>query len=181
MRSIIPATFVLAVALATGCAATVASDGYGPDLVTVSPGVQVIADYDEPIFYSDGYYWRQYGGGWYRSSYYTGGWVYAQPPVAVMRIDRPYAYRHYRPAGWQGRPRGYAAQPVGGGWRGNAAPPPHRGWHGNAAAAPPPSGGWRGNGPPAAAGRPTYAAPLRAGPPPATRPGPQARPAPAPA
>ena len=92
MRSIIPAGLLLAAVLGAGCAATVASDGYGPDLVTVSPGVQVIADYDEPIFYSDGYYWRQYGGGWYRSSYYTGGWVYARPPVAVLRIDRPTAY-----------------------------------------------------------------------------------------
>ena len=73
------------------------ADAYGPDLVTVSPGVQVIADYDEPIFYSDGFYWRYYGGAWYRSNYYTGGWVYARPPVAVLRIDRPYAYRHYRP------------------------------------------------------------------------------------
>ena len=88
MRSIIAAS-ILAAALAGGCAATVATDPYGPDLVPVSPGVQVIADYDEPIFYSDGFYWRYYGGTWYRSSYYTGGWVYARPPVAVMRIDRP--------------------------------------------------------------------------------------------
>src|SRR3954467_6949281 len=134
MRSIIPATFLLAAALATGCAATVASDGYGPDLVTVSPGVQVIADYDEPIFYSDGYYWRNYGGGWYRSSYYTGGWVYARPPAAVMRIDRAYAYAHSRPAGWRGQPR-TAAAPV------YAAPrsAPAAGWRG-----PPPAAGWRG-------------------------------------
>ena len=88
--------------LATGCAATVAADAYGPDLVTVSPGVQVIADYDEPIFYSDGFYWRYYGGVWYRSSYYTGGWVYARPPVAVLRIDWPHAYVHYRPRGLGG-------------------------------------------------------------------------------
>src|SRR4051812_32832547 len=53
MRSTMLRTFVLAAVVAAGgCAATVASDGYGPDLVTVSPGVQVIADYDEPIFYS---------------------------------------------------------------------------------------------------------------------------------
>jgi hypothetical protein len=160
MRSIIPATFVLAAVLGTGCAATVASDGYGPDLVTVSPGVQVIADYDEPIFYSDGYYWRQYGGGWYRSSYYTGGWVYARPPVAVMHIDRPYAYVRYHPAGWQGRPR--TAAPV------YASPRPA------------PAAGWRG--PPPAAGRraPVYSAPRPVTPPPArvapqpVRPGPPA-------
>src|SRR5690242_1081084 len=92
---------VLAVALA-GCA--VSGEAYGPDLVTVSPGVQVIADYDEPVFYSDGFYWRYYGDTWYRSPYYDRGWVYAPPPPALLRIDRPYAYRHYRPEGWH---RGY--------------------------------------------------------------------------
>src|SRR6266498_3193579 len=112
IHSLLKATLLAAALFGAGCYATVATDAYGPDLVTVSPGVQVIADYDEPIFYSDGFYWRYYGNTWYRSSYYTGGWVYARPPVAVMRIDRPYAYRHYRPSGWVGQPRtGYAAQP----------------------------------------------------------------------
>jgi hypothetical protein len=158
MRSIVPAALVLALALGTGCAATVAADAYGPDLVYVSPGVQVIADYNEPIFYSDGFYWRYYGGVWYRSSYYTGGWVYARPPVAVLRIDRPHAYVHYRPAGWRGQPRTVAPAPAGGGWRG----------------APTTSGsGWRGGPPPAAARRAPVYAPPRAAPQPA-------RPAPAP-
>src|SRR5207302_384365 len=118
-----------------GCTATVAGDGYGPDLVSVGPGVSVIADYDEPIFYSDGFYWRNYGNTWYRSPRYTGGWVYAAPPPAVMRIDRPYAYRHYRPSGYANQPRGWrggpaapARQPMAsGGWRGGpAAPAPVR-------------------------------------------------------
>ena len=66
---------------AAGCYATATTaDPYGPDLVYAGPGVQVIADYNEPIFYSEGLYWRYYGGAWYRSSYYTGGWVYARPP-----------------------------------------------------------------------------------------------------
>ena len=58
MRSIVAAGLLAAAVAASGCAATVTSDAYGPDLVYVSPGVQVIADYHEPIFYSDGYYWR---------------------------------------------------------------------------------------------------------------------------
>lgn len=75
-----------------------------PDLVTVSPGVQVVADYDEPVFYTDGFYWRFYDGYWYRSnSYYAGWYYYERPPVAVLRIDRPYAYAHYRPAGYVSR------------------------------------------------------------------------------
>jgi len=74
-----------------------------PELVTVSPGVEVIADYDQPIFYTDGFYWRYDNGTWFRSDYYTGGWVYAAPPRALYRIDRPYAYRHYRPHGYVAR------------------------------------------------------------------------------
>jgi len=65
---------------AGGCAGTYTTtakvgDPYGPDLVYAAPGVQVIADYNEPIFYSNGFYWRYYGNTWYRSSYYTGGWI----------------------------------------------------------------------------------------------------------
>jgi hypothetical protein len=93
---------------ATGClgTATVSGGGGGyydaqPDLVEVEPGVQVIVDYDEPIFYSDNYYWRENGGVWYRSSYYNRGWVTAQPPVVVGRISTRERYRHYRPAGYQ--------------------------------------------------------------------------------
>jgi hypothetical protein len=77
-----------------------------PDLVTVSPGVQVVADYDEPVFYTDGFYWRFYNGGWYRSNNYATGWFFVdRPPVAVLRIDRPYAYAHYRPNGYVVRNR----------------------------------------------------------------------------
>jgi hypothetical protein len=110
------AAITVAAVLAAGCAgsytATVATDPYGPELVYVSPGVQVIADYNEPIFYSDGFYWRYYGGTWYRSHRYTGGWVYAAPPVAVLRIDRPYGYVRYRPAGWVSRRRHVAPAPA---------------------------------------------------------------------
>jgi len=173
MRSIVAAS-IMAAALAAGCAATVTADAYGPDLVTVSPGVQVIADYDEPIFYSDGFYWRYYGNTWYRSSYYTGGWVYARPPVAVLSINRPYAYAHYRPAGWVGHPRGgYAAQPryvapvpATNGYRGTP-PPAYRGTPPSACRGTPPPA-YRGAPPPAYRG----AAPARPTSPPAARPGP---------
>jgi hypothetical protein len=70
------------------------------DMVTVSPGVQVIADYDEPVFYSNGYYWRYYGDTWYRSNTWTGGWVHYNPPRAVVSIRSPNAYVRYRPHGY---------------------------------------------------------------------------------
>ena len=107
-------SLIVATTLAiAGCAAGVAYEAppAGPELVYVSPGVQVIADYDEPVFYSDNFYWRYDRGMWYRSRYHTGGWVIATPPPAVARIDRP-RYVHYRPAGW------VAHRPP---------PPPHRG------------------------------------------------------
>jgi hypothetical protein len=104
------ATAILAVTLAAGCVvherrrATVVTTG--PDLVYVSPGVQVIADYDEPIFFVDGYYWWFVDGYWYRSSIYTGGWVFvSSPPVVVVRIHEPHRYRHYRPHGYVVRHR----------------------------------------------------------------------------
>ncbi len=172
--------------LLAGCAgtysATVATDPYGPDLVYAAPGVQVIADYNEPIFYSDGLYWRYDGGGWYRSSYYTGGWVYASPPVAVLRIGRPTAYVHYRPQGWTPRPyrspqpivhpsqasRGWTGQPSGRAWSRPPAQAAPRAWSGQPApqaaprAAPSTTRGWSGQPPPS--GRLWSPAPAQAAP-----------------
>ncbi|MBA2542592.1 MAG: hypothetical protein H0V17_23315 [Deltaproteobacteria bacterium] len=118
-------TILFAGVLGTGCYATT-SGGYGgtvtattiaPDLVYVSPGVQVIADYDEPVFYADGYYWRETGGTWYRSSNHTHGWSYYAPPRAIIGIRDRHVYRNYRPAGYTPRrdrayqPRDRAYQP----------------------------------------------------------------------
>jgi len=65
---------ILFAALVGGCAGsgqfTYAAEATTPELVVVSPGVQVIADRDEPIFYSNNYYWRNQGGYWYRSPNY---------------------------------------------------------------------------------------------------------------
>jgi hypothetical protein len=100
---------LLAAVLGGGCAGTVEYRSAviaRPDLVAVAPGVYVIADYDEPIFWSDGFYWWFYDGYWYRSSVYTGGWVYvATPPLVIVRIHEPHRYRHYRPHGYVVRHR----------------------------------------------------------------------------
>jgi hypothetical protein len=100
---------MFAVALAVGgCAARASSapppaapptyDAYGHEMVPVAPGVHVIANYDEPIFYVDGAYWRFFDGRWYRSPLHTSGWVYVPPPTPLLRIKEPQAYVHYRPA-----------------------------------------------------------------------------------
>src|SRR5439155_23656719 len=68
-----------------------------PELVTVSPDVQVVADADEPLFYSDGAYWLYRDNNWYRSDNYRGGFARIEPvrvPVAVRTIDRPQMYVH---------------------------------------------------------------------------------------
>jgi hypothetical protein len=100
--------FILATSLFAGCytetdvgyRATYVAPAYvapAPGLVYVSPGVEVIADYDYPVFYSGGVYWRYDGGFWYSSRVHTGGWVRSyNVPVAVRSIDRPAAYAHYR-------------------------------------------------------------------------------------
>lgn len=68
-----------------------------PGLVEVSPGVQVMSNYDYPVFYSDGSYWRYDGGLWYQSGYYDRGWgVSYNVPYGVRGIRNPGGYAHYR-------------------------------------------------------------------------------------
>ena len=82
---------LLFVLLVGGCAAS-GSARYSasvttPNLVYVSPGVQVIEDYDEPIFYSSNMYWRYDGGVWYQSRYHTSGWVRVASPPAPIQVQ----------------------------------------------------------------------------------------------
>lgn len=94
---------LIATTLAGGCAVRgrAYSTGYASsanaELVYVSPGVYAVADYDRPVFYNNDAYWMYQDGAWYRSGYYTGGWERARNvPRAVLSIDRPRAYIHYR-------------------------------------------------------------------------------------
>ncbi len=63
--------------------------------VYVTPEVQVIEDYDYPVFFYGGVYWRQDGGVWYSSSYHDRGWVTASAPMQIRSIQRPEVYAHY--------------------------------------------------------------------------------------
>jgi hypothetical protein len=87
--------------LAVGCAGRgevmYSTDVRAPDLVEISPGVEVVADYDQPVFYSDQHYWRQDAGVWYRSERYDHDWVRVdEVPAQVRTIERPEQYVHYR-------------------------------------------------------------------------------------
>lgn len=103
-------TFSLAGALValtlvgSGCvvSGSVRSSAYveTPSMVLVEPGVYVVADYDRPVFYTDGYYWLYSDGYWLRSYSYSGGFVRVRGvPYGVRRIHRPYSYVRYRPRG----------------------------------------------------------------------------------
>ncbi len=67
-------------------------------LVTVEPGVQVVEDYGEEIFFVDGYYWVRRGGYWYRAGDPRARWVYVEPRVvpAVIVRSPPGRYVHWR-------------------------------------------------------------------------------------
>jgi hypothetical protein len=95
-----PAPAPVAVAPTPAPSAPVA-DTSAPDLVEAAPGVQVVADYDAPVFFNSGMYWRNNNGRWYSSSEYTGGWTYsAAPPSVIVHIDRPERFAHYKPSGY---------------------------------------------------------------------------------
>lgn len=97
---VLGATAVTAGCTGRGAVGYTATATYAsPDLAYVQPGVYVVADYNEPVFYTQGAYWRFHNGLWYRSPYYNRGWTYyARPPRVLRSIDRPYAYVRYRPS-----------------------------------------------------------------------------------
>jgi hypothetical protein len=69
-----------------------------PRLVVVSPGIQVVQDYDYEVFFVGGYYWTRSGGVWFRSNHHRGRWVAVESayvPRALVRI-RPGTYRRYK-------------------------------------------------------------------------------------
>lgn len=78
-----------------------------PQLVVVSPGIQVVPDVDEEVFFVDDYYWVRRDGGWYRSKAVRKGWV-AMPvravPVRLVEIPRG-KYKRWKAAKIEKRER----------------------------------------------------------------------------
>jgi len=69
-------------------------------LVTVEPGIQVVEDYDEEVFYVEGNYWHRRSDGWYRAGDPHGRWAHVEQreaPQAIVRTP-PGHYKHYRQA-----------------------------------------------------------------------------------
>ena len=74
-----------------------------PPRVVVQPGIQVVEDLDEEVFFSGGWYWARRGDLWYRARDYRARWIYVEPrfvPYGLRRIP-PGQYRRFRKAEWK--------------------------------------------------------------------------------
>lgn len=69
-----------------------------PPLVVVEPGVQVVEDQDEEVFFVSEYYWVRRGPRWYRTKDHRGGWVVVDGPGVPPSLVRVPAgkYRRYK-------------------------------------------------------------------------------------
>ncbi len=67
-----------------------------PDVIVMpyAPGVYVAPEVTVDLFFWNGWWWRPWGGHWYRSRYYDRDWGYYSRGV-------PGFYRHVNP-GWRG-------------------------------------------------------------------------------
>ncbi len=76
-----------------------------PPAVVMMPDtddVYVVPDIDENMFFWNGWWWRPYGGGWYRSHYYDRGWgYYNDVPSFYFDVD-PRWRGYYRNHNWDG-------------------------------------------------------------------------------
>jgi len=74
-----------------------------PPMVVVQPGVQVVTELDEEVYFVNGWYWVRRGPHWYRTHDHRGRWVWVAParvPVALARIP-PGRYRRLHRKEWQ--------------------------------------------------------------------------------
>jgi hypothetical protein len=82
-----------------------------PPLVVVSPGIQVVPDYGEEVFFVDGWYWLRRDTVWYRTRDHRGGWVVVQPryvPASLVRLP-PGQYKHWHKAEEKAEKRAWKA------------------------------------------------------------------------
>lgn len=71
-----------------------------PPLVVVQPGVQVVEDSDDEVFFVDGFYWCRRDGRWFRTKSHQGGWVVMPAngvPVALVALP-PGQYKKWKRA-----------------------------------------------------------------------------------
>ncbi len=66
-----------------------------PRLVVVEPGIQVVPQVNEEIFFVDGFYWVRRDTTWYRSHDHRRGWVVVASRGVPARLVK-YPPGHYR-------------------------------------------------------------------------------------
>jgi hypothetical protein len=69
-----------------------------PPMVVIQPGVQVVEDYHEEVFFTGGWYWARRGPQWYRARQPGVTFMPVQPryvPATLVRIP-PGHYKHWR-------------------------------------------------------------------------------------
>ena len=68
-----------------------------PVLVDIAPGVQVVPDSDDEVYFVDNYYWHHRGPNWYRTREHTGGWLLVEPRLVPRTIVtyEPGRYRRW--------------------------------------------------------------------------------------
>lgn len=77
-----------------------------PPLVVAEPGVQVVADSEEEVFFVDGWFWNRRGPNWFRTRTHTGGWVSIEPRFVPPSLARLQVGRYRR---WRGPTHGAVA------------------------------------------------------------------------
>jgi len=73
-----------------------------PPMVVVQPGVRVVSELDEEVYFVDGWYWVRRGPHWYRTHDHRGLWVWVVParvPATLVRIP-PGRYRRLHREEW---------------------------------------------------------------------------------
>ena len=68
-----------------------------PPLVVIQPGVQVVEDNDDEVFFVDNWYWHRRGGRWFRNQTHNGTWVVVEDrfvPGPIVQFQ-PGHYRRW--------------------------------------------------------------------------------------
>jgi hypothetical protein len=80
-----------------------------PDVIPLpeTDNVYVVPDLDIDVFFWNGWWWRPWQGGWYRSRYYSRGWShYGGIPTFYYDVDPGWRV-YYRDLNWYGKPWHY--------------------------------------------------------------------------
>ena len=111
--SVLPVTTMAQVSVSIGISLPPIVFG-GPPEVVVLPDtnvVYVVPYIDVDLFFWNGWWWRPYRGGWYRSRYYDRGWgYYSRVPSFYYDVD-PHWRGYYSSRDWNGHSWNYRPIP----------------------------------------------------------------------